>query len=430
MAGKVANRASDGAERTRGASTSAWKRWLAEPRVRSWHDAMRMASSVTADERLRVLARYCNALGTTPTALADRARASAEGRRGVEDELQAFVVRMKDAGHSPGYIQNYVKSAKSWLRHNDVALVRKIVVGDTGATPTVEYERVPTREELREVLEAADRRTRVEIAFLALAGVRPEVLGTMGATNGLRLRDLPDLQVRGERVRFLRIPARITVPRELSKVRRRYLTFLPGEGCEYTIAYLRTRLSRGEVLGPDSPVVRPEQGYDVRGRASDSTARGSLFLGRQGVTRDIRNVFRAKGIMARPYVLRSYFVSALASAERDGKITQLDREFFEGRKGAISARYSVHKELTGDIVEEMRAEFAACEPFLTTRHSGEVASLDPVAAREVYGLISGLNPEDMRALSALVYTAHGETPETLLEKVRIIREARGAPPPE
>jgi len=66
----------------------------------------------------------------------------------------------------------------------------------------------------------------------------------------------------------------------------------------------------------------------------------------------------------RPYSMRNYFVSRLESALRDGQISVHDKLFFEGRKTAIDMRYSHHKQLPPETIEEMRNGFAKTEPYL------------------------------------------------------------------
>jgi integrase len=232
-------------------------------------------------------------------------------------------------------------------------------------------------------LGAAGIRGRVIISFVAFSAVRPEVLGTQRADDGLRLGDLPDLEIDGRSVRIRRTPAQITVRRSLSKVARKYVTFLPAEGCKYLLEYLENRLGRGEELRPDSPVVRPDYSYETRGRPEGM--RGSNFLGRQGVSQEIREALRGQGLAVRPYVLRAYAASALLSAQREGKITDIDREFFLGRKGAITSVYTVHKDLPAAKIDEMRKQFAACEPYLGAKpQAAEVPATD---LREIRAMV-------------------------------------------
>src|SRR5439155_24971345 len=115
----------------------------------------------------------------------------------------------------------------------------------------------------------------------------------------------------------------------------------------------------------NSPVVRPDYNYERRGRPTEM--RGALFVGRQGICQEIREALRVQGLFVRPYVLRSYAADAFLSAQREGKMTDIDREFFLGRKGAITSVYTVHKELPASGVEEMRRAFAKCEAYFGAR---------------------------------------------------------------
>lgn len=342
----------------------AWESLLQDTEVRRWFQGLALGSKTTAEERTRVLYRYCLALKCTPASLVEKGRTN---RRGVEDDLQDFVAKMHLEGKSPGYAENYVKAVKSWLLHNEIALIRKIRLGDRGATPTLADERIPSRDELARILRAATQRGKVSISFCAFSGLRPEVIGNREGTDGLRMNDLPELRVENGRAKFERIPALVKVRRELSKVRRAYLTFLPAEGCEYLRWYLEYRLARGEVLAGDSPLVRAKPGFERKGRAVDSAAHGSPFIETQAVTKEIRTAMRLAGIPFRPYVLRSYFMTNMEMAEREGKITLQDRRLFAGRVSDIDRRYTTGKNvLPPDVIEALRRSYAASAPHVTT----------------------------------------------------------------
>jgi len=144
-----------------------------------------------------------------------------------------FVSKLHRDGKSPGYIENYLKAVRSWLEFNGIKLMRKIKIGNRNETPSIAEERVPTRSELRQILNYADERAKCSIALVAFAGLRLQVLGNMDGTDGLRIRDLPDLRVEGKDVLFAKVPAMVVVRPSLSKARHRYFTFLTSEGCEY-----------------------------------------------------------------------------------------------------------------------------------------------------------------------------------------------------
>jgi len=48
-----------------------------------------------------------------------------------------------------------MESVKSWLDHSEVRLVRKFKVSNAEATPTLDEERVPNKDELRAILGGA-----------------------------------------------------------------------------------------------------------------------------------------------------------------------------------------------------------------------------------------------------------------------------------
>lgn len=383
-------------------STAAWRAVLEDREVRRWHDKLALTRTGTADERARILYRYCRALKTTPAAIADRAKDQNGGRRAVQDQLQDFVTLLHGPhmpsdhgeddgddrararcrrGHSPGYAENFVKAVKSWCDHNEVAL-RRIAIGDTDATPSVEDEVLLTPEQLRGVLAAASPRGRVVLSLVAFAGLRPESIGLHDASDGLVIGDLPDVKLEDGSVRIGRTPLQVVVRRDLSKVRKRYFSFLPAEAAEYVRDYLEHRMARGEVLTPDVALVRPDYNRERQGRPAHM--RGWLFLTTQAVTSEIRDALRSCGHKQRPYSLRAYAITRFMSAERDGKLASLDRMFISGRKDAIDLRYSHFKSVSANVVEELRRSYAACEPYLGAKPSSTMPPGQLEEARATY----------------------------------------------
>ena len=125
------------------------------------------------------------------------------------------------------------------------------------ANPTIADERVPTQEELKRVLLGADPGNRVVMALMAHPEVRPEVLGNYLGRDGFRIKDFPDLKVKGKTVECEHVPCLVVVRAELSKAGHRYFTFLGKEGCDYLRAYLQSRLQRGEKLEPETGTIHP-----------------------------------------------------------------------------------------------------------------------------------------------------------------------------
>jgi len=340
-----------------------WAYLLEEnPNFRRWYENLARGSEGTARERARVLYRFLRFHDLTPDGLVELAMGD---RRGVEDTLSDFVAGLHREGKSPGYIENYLKAVRSWLEYNEIRLVRRIKIGNRSATPSIEDERVPTGQELRTILCYAGERARCSVALIAFAGLRPQTLGNMRGTGGLRVKDLPEIMIENRRISFIKVPTAVVVRPTLSKAGHKYFTFLTSEGCEYLQAYLEKRLATGEELTPNSPIIAVKPGFERMGKSPRN--RGSRFITTKNITREIREAMRPR-FQWRPYVLRAYFDTQLMLAESRGKVSHAYRQFFMGHKGDIEARYTTNKgRLPEDVVEDMRRSFRDCEEYLSTR---------------------------------------------------------------
>lgn len=352
-----------------------WRAWIEDKEyeeVRLWFQNMARRSEGTAEERIRILYRYSQTVKQTPREIAERCE---KDLRKVENQMMDFIAEQEKAGRAPSYIQNYVTAWKSWLRHNNVRTTRQFNIRDANATPTLEDERVPTKDELRSILSTASPRGRVIAGLMAFTGVRPEVLGNMRGTDGLRIKDIPDLKIEGKNVTFENTPAQVIVRPQLSKAKHRYFTFLGPEGCDYLKAYLEQRIAGGEELSPDSPVIRVSPGFETMGQYHGPKA--EPFIVSRNITREVREAMRPRYTW-RPYVLRAYFDTQLLLAESSGKMSHSYRAFFMGHKGDIEARYTVNKgRLSEAMIADMRRCFANALEFLETnaRPSSEDATL-------------------------------------------------------
>ena len=329
---------------------------------RRWYENLARGSEVTANERARVLYRFLRAHDLNPRELVEMAM---KDRRNVEDMLSDFVGKLLRDGKSPGYLANYLKAVRSWLNYNEIRLVRRIRIGNRNLTPTIEDERVPIPKELRMILYYASERAKCSIALIAFAGLRPQTLGNLHGTDGLKIKDLPEMKMEGRNVIFTKIPTMVVVRPSLSKAGHKYFTFLTGEGCEYIQAYLEKRTANDEDLTRESPIIRVTSGFERKGKSPRNI--GSRFITTKNVTREIREAMRPR-FMWRPYVLRAYFDTQLLLAENRGKISHAYRQFFMGHRGDVEARYTTNKgRLPPDLIEDMRRSFRECEGYLSTR---------------------------------------------------------------
>ena len=338
------------------------KELLNDPDVRRWHDNLRRSSNLTCTVRLRRLNLFCDRVGMTPR---EMAMAGRDDPMKAENMLLDHVSWMEEKKYAPGYITGMVSAVKSWLDYNHIEIRRKIKVADSDVPVTIQDEKVPDKGQLKKILDAADPRRRAIISMMAFAGVRPQVMGLADKSDGLTLSDLPDLVLGGGDTRFERTPAMVVVRPRLSKIRKKYFTFLAEEGCQYVLGYLRERTSRGERLKPDSPFITTDFGYRLTGWGKLNGNKGR-FLVTNVISSAISPIIKSV-LPARPYALRAYFDSQLLIAESHGCMTHAYRQFFMGHKGDMEARYTTNKgRLTEQMTEDMRRAFEQSQAFLST----------------------------------------------------------------
>jgi len=337
-----------------GKGKSKYTIYLEMPDVKRWHTNLARGSPITAEVALRRLSRMCELLDSTPQGIVDMAK---RDMKGFQDSLEDLVTRLESEGKSPGYILDLLKTVKSWLRYHDLTLKRRIKVSNPNATPTIEDEQIPSNEELSRIFRASNARVRVAEVLIAFADLRPQTLGNHDGSDGLMLKDLPELKIENDQVLFERVPPMIVVRPALSKTRHKYFTFLIDEGCTCLKEYLEERLRTGEQLEPESPLIAHE-----RPRASTRK-----FLMTRKISHLIRMAMRRAGVYKRPYVLRAYAETQLIIAESKGKISHPYLQFIAGHKGDIESRYSTNKGiLPEEMIEDMRNSIKTCEPFLGT----------------------------------------------------------------
>ena len=369
--------------------TSRKDRMLVHPEIKRWYDNLARGSEITAEVRLRRLDKFCEVHGTTPMQLADLGM---RDLRAATNLLEDHITWMEDENYSPGYVEDFVKAIKSWLGHFDVQIRRRLKIRNTDYTPTLQDERVPDAQEMAEVFARASLRSSAMISLMAKSGIRPEVMGNHDGTDGLRMRDLPDVVIHQGVAKCIRMPNQIVVRRTLSKTRHQYFTFLTTSGTKMLLAYLNDRLSSGEPLHGDSPVIAP----DYRYKTCRGANRGKPFLPTRQISKEIRKTFRPR-FAWRPYILRAYFDTELLIAESKGRMAHDFRVFFMGHKGSMEAKYTTNKGVLPEILlDEMRDAFARSEGFLDL----EVAKKDPVLEQkqEMHNAIQKATPQELGLL--------------------------------
>lgn len=380
------------------AKTTKKQRLLSNPDVKRWFDNVSRGSPVTAEVRLRRLGKFCEDHSMTPMQLVE---IGLKDQRSVTDLIQDHITMMEENGYAPQYIKTTVTAVKSFLHHFEIEIRRKMKISNINSTPTLENERVPEAAELAELFNRAKLRAGASMALIGKSGLRPEVLGNHNGSDGLMIKDLPDLAVVQGVATFIRTPPRITVRRTLSKAGHEFFTFITDIGAKKLLAYLNDRIVSGESLGPDVPVIAPFSRYPrYRG-----TVTNRKFLITPTIEEEIRKTMRPR-FKWRPYVLRAFFDTQLLIAESRGKVAHDFRVFWMGHVGSIEAKYTTCKSiLPKGLTDEMRDAFKRSEEFLDLEKSQE----DPLEKNkeEVRTSIERLTSEQLAQVQMLVRNLAG-----------------------
>ena len=211
--------------------------------IKRWFDNNARGSKPSAESKLRRLSLFCQNHQMTPMQVAEL---GIKDVKTITDLLVDHVIIMEEKGYAPRYILAILKAVKSWLRHFDVYVQRKIQVINAHMTPTLENERVPNAVEMTEIFNSASQRDVIIISLMAKSGLRPEVIGNHDGTDGLKMKDLPDIAIQGGVAICTQKPMRIIVRAELSKTRHQYFTLATTVATCRILSYLNERLSRGE----------------------------------------------------------------------------------------------------------------------------------------------------------------------------------------
>ncbi|WP_202320400.1 tyrosine-type recombinase/integrase [Archaeoglobus neptunius] len=323
-----------------------------------WVFSLRSHSLTTAKVYSNALDRFCEFASITP-------REVVEDVERTERALVEFVKR-----HPASSARAVYYAVRSWLRFNGVEM--KLKLRFDVESRVAREEAVPKPEDVKKLIDYAPLKTKVVIALMAYAGVRPEVIGNHDGSNGLRVEDLPELSLYPD-PKFLVTPARVVVRPSLSKARHQYFTFLNDRACEVVERYLK---KRGNVE-PAEPLVEGKNGE---------------FLKTGSISTAVRRVIRLCGFEFRPYALRHFFDTYMLMAEGARIIPRDYRVFWMGHRGDIEAVYTTNKnKLPPELVEDMRSKYERASELLLQERGREREEAEPtqkvVSCEEVDGYL-------------------------------------------
>ncbi len=145
-------------------------------------------------------------------------------------------------------IGSYVKAIKSWARFNGMKLDEKVNIPESENRYAEEV--VPRPEEVQSLLDHSPLRAKVAVALMAFSGLRPATLGDAQGRDGLKVKDLPEMEIKDGKVTFSKVPTLVVVRKKISKIRKPYDTFAPAQACEYIRQYLEDRMQGGRGAHP------------------------------------------------------------------------------------------------------------------------------------------------------------------------------------
>ena len=327
---------------------------------------------------MAALERFLRDTKLTPQALVEMA----SGPR--NDVVTDYISGLMDAKKSGSYAKGHKRAITSWLSWNDQVLTRRIKISGLNTRTRLRRAHMPSQEELRQVLNAADARARAAVVLLAHAGLRPEVLGNYDGSDGLRIADFPEATLKEGVLTFDVVPTRVTVREELSKTKKPYFTFIGAEACQYVAAYVRERHEAGEKITPETPLFKPRK--QIRGAMATNS-----------ISAIVRKPMRASGMHNNPpYIWRSYHSNRTLLAEADGLLHDF-RVYMTGHLGSLEIDYGLRKTLQKDVVERMRTGYKAALRYLETTSLAD-SEKPGVAVTSSLLQIAGYTPEQVAGL--------------------------------
>src|ERR1051326_7479825 len=188
-----------------------YKQLFAEyPDLKTWYDNQFNSSPAMAEDRLRRIGYVCRVYHTSRAKLA---KLSSKAGHGL---IVNIITDLHKQSKSSEYMKGYVKALKSWLLYNQIKIEQKISIPIGKKTTKVQQEQSPTPDQLSKLLDHAELKAKLECALVAFSGIRIEVMGDFLGTDGLRVKDFPELQVQSETVTFAKVPTMIVVRPNIS----------------------------------------------------------------------------------------------------------------------------------------------------------------------------------------------------------------------
>ena len=220
-----------------------------------------------------------------------------------EEVLKRYLKHLREKGNATATQRLRITHIKRWVRSNGVKLEWDEVV--IPKVRPVVNDRAPTKKELRLIMSYAPIWMIPTTLVLASSGMRIGSL-TKLLFKHLNLQSFPDIAI-------------LEVPPYAAKGGIGYYTAITLEAREALLKHLAQREQKGEVIGPESPLIRSPMGRGNITYASVALA-WNRCLKRAGLTEKSGRVY-----VLHLHTLRKFFRSSV-----EGSLTKSVREAFMG----------------------------------------------------------------------------------------------------
>jgi integrase len=266
-------------------------------------------------------------------------------------------------GCAEGFLVTQRNIIKGFYKFNDVILNENKF--KKYSTDVQGRDRIPTRTELKRLVDLAEPRLKIGMLLSAHSGFRFK-----GSCN-IQLKHLVELDL--ITLKFSSVPSAIDVPTKASngqtfdKKGNPHITFLSSDTCEIVESYLGSRRLKGEDLSAESYLLTP-----VRKDISIKDKKSIVKLREISLEIYIRRHFEKYGFSERPYTLRKYFENSMLNAG----VQETFIQYFSGwkMKSKMLGRYALGVEPTQDVMEGLRSEYKKGEEKLRLVESDPLRS--------------------------------------------------------
>ncbi len=306
--------------------------------IKPWRDKLAMNSENTAASYTRALRRFLRWKGATPEETLEWTPERAAR------EMVSYIQSLKERGKASKHMALTWYALKSWFASNGV---RKIKVDEkVPVRQQVKFlDKIPTKEELKGILDCSSMQTKVMNSMMAFGGMRPKDASEL--TYSSIKEDY------GAGVTPMAIYHRVSKAGGLWHV-----AFLTSQGVRYLRKWIEYRKARGEKFEDDTPIfinLRSKKRERIGVRGFEQAVSEAMW--RAGWKK------KDEGFKYRPYGLRKYFRANLSNIDPDF------REYLVAHKSGVSsleATYDGLRDLHKPTIDKLREQFKRAEPSLNT----------------------------------------------------------------